>query len=224
MSPAPFIRRGFLSAPLAAALPAVQAVPPSSIEDRFADPGQSLPLTAARAGAKVRLFEAHGALGGVWTSSLLGYLLDFDKPGFNQELVRRGGGGKPDRTARRAVERGEAGVGVGASFRDTTVNSTKPRVHDEMKPRMVPGNDPCGLAPPVKELGCLDWDRAGASPPVRLPHRSGSSSRTRLNCAFPPRKAAGARGAPRSSAQRGDISSPQRDIKMAIQLANSLEE
>ena len=74
----------------------------------FSEPSQSLPLvddadvivcgagpagvtaaiTAARAGAKVRLFEAHGALGGVWTSSLLGYLLDFDKPGFNVELVR----------------------------------------------------------------------------------------------------------------------------------------
>ena len=51
--------------------------------------GVSAAVAAARAGAKVRLFEAHGALGGVWTSSLLGYLLDFDKPGFNQELVRR---------------------------------------------------------------------------------------------------------------------------------------
>lgn len=51
--------------------------------------GVSAAIGAARAGAKVRLFEAHGALGGVWTSSLLGYLLDFDKPGFNVELVRR---------------------------------------------------------------------------------------------------------------------------------------
>ena len=51
--------------------------------------GVSAAISAARAGAKVRLFEAHGSLGGVWTSSLLGYLLDFDKPGFNQELVRR---------------------------------------------------------------------------------------------------------------------------------------
>ncbi|MBI5692108.1 MAG: FAD-dependent oxidoreductase [Verrucomicrobia bacterium] len=50
--------------------------------------GVTAAITAARAGARVRLFEAHGALGGVWTSSLLGYLLDFDKPGFNQELVR----------------------------------------------------------------------------------------------------------------------------------------
>jgi hypothetical protein len=51
--------------------------------------GVTAAITAARAGAKVRLFEAHGALGGVWTNSLLGHLLDFDKPGFNQELVRR---------------------------------------------------------------------------------------------------------------------------------------
>ena len=51
--------------------------------------GVTAAITAARAGAKVRLFEVHGSLGGVWTSSLLGYLLDFDKPGFNVELVRR---------------------------------------------------------------------------------------------------------------------------------------
>lgn len=51
--------------------------------------GISAAISAGRAGAKVRLFEAHGALGGVWTSSLLGYLIDFDKPGFNQELVRK---------------------------------------------------------------------------------------------------------------------------------------
>lgn len=51
--------------------------------------GVTAAIAAARTGAKVRLFETHGALGGVWTNSLLGYLLDFDKPGFNQELVRR---------------------------------------------------------------------------------------------------------------------------------------
>lgn len=51
--------------------------------------GVTAAISAARAGAKVRLFEAHGSLGGVWTSSLLGYLLDFNKPGFNQELVKR---------------------------------------------------------------------------------------------------------------------------------------
>ena len=51
--------------------------------------GVTAAIAAARTGAKVRLFELHGSLGGVWTSSLLGYLLDFDKPGFNQELVKR---------------------------------------------------------------------------------------------------------------------------------------
>ena len=51
--------------------------------------GVTAAICAARAGAKVRLFELHGSLGGVWTSSLLGYLLDFNKPGFNQELLRR---------------------------------------------------------------------------------------------------------------------------------------
>jgi len=49
--------------------------------------GVTAAIAAARNGSRVRLFEAHGCLGGVWTSGLLGYLLDFNKPGFNQELV-----------------------------------------------------------------------------------------------------------------------------------------
>lgn len=49
--------------------------------------GVSAAIAAARNGARVRLLEVHGCLGGVWTAGLLGYLLDFDKPGFNQELV-----------------------------------------------------------------------------------------------------------------------------------------
>ncbi|MFM2166537.1 MAG: hypothetical protein RIS79_908, partial [Verrucomicrobiota bacterium] len=51
--------------------------------------GITAAITAARAGAKVRVFEWRGCLGGVWTAGLLGYLLDFDKPGFNQELLKR---------------------------------------------------------------------------------------------------------------------------------------
>jgi len=51
--------------------------------------GVTAAITAARAGAKVRLFEWRGCLGGVWTAGLLGYLLDFDKPGFAKELTRR---------------------------------------------------------------------------------------------------------------------------------------
>jgi len=51
--------------------------------------GIAAAVTAARAGAKVRCFEWRGCLGGVWTAGLLGYLLDFNKPGFNQELLKR---------------------------------------------------------------------------------------------------------------------------------------
>src|SRR4051794_30621908 len=51
--------------------------------------GVSAAISAARAGAMVRLFEWRGCLGGVWTAGLLGYLLDFDKPGFARELLRR---------------------------------------------------------------------------------------------------------------------------------------
>lgn len=51
--------------------------------------GVSAAITAARAGASVRLFEWRGCLGGVWTAGLLGYLLDFDKPGFAKELSHK---------------------------------------------------------------------------------------------------------------------------------------
>jgi hypothetical protein len=51
--------------------------------------GVTAAITAARAGAKVRLFEWRGCLGGVWTAGLLGYFLDFNKPGFAKELRDR---------------------------------------------------------------------------------------------------------------------------------------
>jgi hypothetical protein len=109
-------RRRFLGAGLGAALtatgraqPAPAAATRATPAGQFAEPARDLPLaaesdvivcgagpagvaaavTAARAGARVRLFEAHGALGGVWTSGLLGYLIDFNHPGFTQELTRR---------------------------------------------------------------------------------------------------------------------------------------
>jgi hypothetical protein len=105
-------RRQFLGTAVAGtvSVPALtHAQSPVTTPSRFTEPAHDLPLntgadvivcgagpagvtaaiSAARAGAKVRLFEAHGSVGGVWTSSLLGYLLDFDKPGFNVELVRR---------------------------------------------------------------------------------------------------------------------------------------
>ena len=51
--------------------------------------GISAAVAAARAGAKVRLFELHGALGGVWTSGFLGCLIDFDKSATDREIMRR---------------------------------------------------------------------------------------------------------------------------------------
>ncbi len=64
--------------------------------------GIAAAITAARAGAKVRVFEWRGCLGGVWTAGLLGYLLDFDKPGFNQELLNR----LDERDMRRGTSKG----------------------------------------------------------------------------------------------------------------------
>ncbi|AMV35039.1 hypothetical protein VN12_23130 [Pirellula sp. SH-Sr6A] len=104
-------RRGFLASAVAGAGftlgASVQSDASPILPEGFQEPPRSLPLNssfdvivcgagpagvtaaihAARGGAKVLLLEAHGALGGVWTSSLLGFLLDFDKPGFNVELV-----------------------------------------------------------------------------------------------------------------------------------------
>ncbi len=51
--------------------------------------GVTAAITAARCGAKVRLFEVHGCLGGVWTAGLLSYVLDGKETGFNAELVSK---------------------------------------------------------------------------------------------------------------------------------------
>lgn len=105
----PVSRRHFISSVMAGS-----AVAPSSVlagkaagrEDAFAEQAREVPLVndadviicgagpagvtaaimAARAGARVRLFEWRGCLGGVWTAGLLGYFLDFNKPGFAKEL------------------------------------------------------------------------------------------------------------------------------------------
>ncbi len=51
--------------------------------------GISTAIAAARTGASVRLLEAHGCLGGVWTSGMLSYVIDAGKSGFNTELSQR---------------------------------------------------------------------------------------------------------------------------------------
>lgn len=103
-------RRHFLGKTFAAfgspALLSAQGTAPAGDGKSFAIPAENAPLVAdadvivcgagpagvtaaimaARAGAKVRLFEWRGCLGGVWTAGLLGYFLDFAKPGFAKEL------------------------------------------------------------------------------------------------------------------------------------------
>jgi hypothetical protein len=109
MNPAPFSRRHFISAALAGGAvsqTSTIAAETSGKAGQFTEPARDLPLandadvivcgagpagvtaaiTAARAGAKVRLFEWRGCLGGIWTAGLLGYFLDFNKPGFAKEL------------------------------------------------------------------------------------------------------------------------------------------
>jgi glycine/D-amino acid oxidase-like deaminating enzyme len=51
--------------------------------------GVAAALSAARTGARVRLMEVHGCLGGVWTAGLLSWIFDFDKPGLTRELLRK---------------------------------------------------------------------------------------------------------------------------------------
>ena len=51
--------------------------------------GVAAAIAAARTGARTRLFEMHGCLGGVWTAGLLTYIFDFDKPGLTRELTQK---------------------------------------------------------------------------------------------------------------------------------------
>ncbi len=52
--------------------------------------GVAAAVAAARKGARTLLLEQQGCLGGIWTSGLLSWLIDFaNKPGFMDELTRR---------------------------------------------------------------------------------------------------------------------------------------
>lgn len=52
--------------------------------------GVSAAIQAARAGMRTRLIEVHGCLGGIWTSGLLSYVIDAEKPqGLLPEIVER---------------------------------------------------------------------------------------------------------------------------------------
>lgn len=51
--------------------------------------GLATAVTAAREGAKVALVEAHGSLGGIWTSGLLSCLIGFNNSDFDREVLSR---------------------------------------------------------------------------------------------------------------------------------------
>lgn len=106
-------RRSFFQAGLgstaALALGSNTASGSVSDKDTFWEPEQELPIrgksdvivcgggpagviaaiSAARAGAKVQLFELQGSLGGIWTSGLLTYIFDFDKCKIAMEIIDR---------------------------------------------------------------------------------------------------------------------------------------
>ncbi len=103
-------RRNFFAGTLACAASApLAAASPASAAGGFAEPSRVLPIaddsdlivagggpagiaaaiTAARAGKRVRLFEAHGALGGIWTSGLLSCIIDFGRSAIAREIISR---------------------------------------------------------------------------------------------------------------------------------------
>lgn len=106
-SPLDVSRRSFLQAALAGAVGApLVASGAAPAGQGFPEPARDLPvhedadvivcgagpagiaaaISAARTGARVRLFEVHGCLGGVWTAGLLSWIFDFAKPGLTREI------------------------------------------------------------------------------------------------------------------------------------------
>ncbi|MEZ6092305.1 MAG: FAD-dependent oxidoreductase [Pirellulaceae bacterium] len=117
-------RRGILGSAVTvtalSAMAGARGASSQSAEDTLAEPARETPvaddvdvlicgggpagiaaaISAARSGASVRILEAHGCLGGVWTSGMLSYIMDANKPGLNAELIRR----LEAMAARRSVE------------------------------------------------------------------------------------------------------------------------
>ena len=103
-------RRQFIAGTLAAgaALPLAAHAGSAAAANAFAEPPKDLKVageydlivagggpagfaaavTAARMGRKVMLFEAHGALGGIWTTGLLGCIIDFGRADLSREIIR----------------------------------------------------------------------------------------------------------------------------------------
>ena len=119
-------RRSFFGAAAAAGALAGNRVAAADAPGAFAEPAQRIPVddwadvivagggpagvaaavSAARAGAKVRLLELQGCLGGIWTAGFLSYIFDFNKSDIGREIIRR-----LDAYGARAVDRpGDEGM------------------------------------------------------------------------------------------------------------------
>ena len=102
-------RRGFIGGAVCSAGCAACAASASDAPDSVMEPARSVTvrgsydvivagggpagiaaaIAAARTGAKTLLLEAHGCLGGIWTSGLVGCVLDFDKGGLADEIIQQ---------------------------------------------------------------------------------------------------------------------------------------
>lgn len=87
-------RRGFLgammTAPLAAGADDCRFSGDADVIVAGGGPaGIAAACAAARAGARVLMFEMQGSLGGVWTSGLLGFVLDFGRSDTAREIISR---------------------------------------------------------------------------------------------------------------------------------------
>jgi FAD-dependent oxidoreductase family protein len=51
--------------------------------------GIAAALAAARSGARTRLIEANGCLGGIWTAGLLAWMFEMDQPGIPREITQQ---------------------------------------------------------------------------------------------------------------------------------------
>ena len=90
-----FIRLG-AAAPLAAAARPAAAAEPLPLAGEAdvivaggGPAGIAAAITAARLGKKTILFEAHGALGGIWTTGLMSCIIDFGRGGLTKEIIAR---------------------------------------------------------------------------------------------------------------------------------------
>ncbi|MGQ9820861.1 MAG: FAD-dependent oxidoreductase [Thermogutta sp.] len=111
--------------------------------------GVSAAITAARAGAHVRLLEVHGCLGGVWTAGLLSWILDYrNKTGIMHEIAAR-------LEERQAAVRFPEGAGDALAYRPEAMKLLLEEMCEEAGVRVQLFTRVC--AAHLDEGGALRW-------------------------------------------------------------------